>query len=178
MAELTTIARPYAEAAFEIAKAENALEQWNGTLRFLGTLVADPQVAEALDNPRLGPPEKESMLLSLAGDRLSGGGRNFVRVLLEADRITLLPEIARLFDTFKADAEGVAQATIQSAFPLDDGQVRALTAALEKKFGKRIEATVEVDRSLIGGARIAVGDTVIDGSVKARLAAMHVQLRA
>ena len=178
MAELATIARPYAEAAFGIARSEDALEPWNGTLRFLGALVTDPHVAEALDNPRFGAAEKESLLLSLAGERVSGTTRNFVRVLLEADRIRLLPEIARLFDALKGEAEGVAHATIQSAYPLDDGQVRALTAALEKRFGKRIEATVEVDRSLIGGARIAVGDTVIDGSVKARLDAMHVQLRA
>lgn len=178
MAELTTIARPYAEAAFRLAREENALPVWSDMLRFMGSVVADPQVATALDNPRLGSGEEESLLLSVAGDRLSPVGRNFVRVLIEADRVTLLPQIAGLFETLKAEAEGVAKATIATAFPLDDVQVRALTAALEHRFGKKIEATVEVDQSLIGGVRIAVGDTVIDGSVKARLDAMAVQLRA
>lgn len=178
MAELATIARPYAEAAFRLAREDNALPQWSETLRLLATIVQDRRVAEALDNPKLDAPQKESLLLSVAGDRVSGLGRNFVRVLVEADRVTLLPEIARLFDELKAEAEGVAQATIQTAFPLDDAQVREITAALERRFGKKIEASVEVDRSLIGGVRIAVGDTVIDGSVKARLDAMHVQLRA
>ncbi len=101
-----------------------------------------------------------------------------MRVLIEAERVTLLPQIAQLFETLKADAEGVAKATIDTAFPLDDAQVREITAALERRFGKKIEATVNVDRSLIGGVRIAVGDTVIDGSVKAKLDAMDVQLRA
>lgn len=178
MAEITTIARPYAEAAFDIARGDNALPQWSEMLRFLSALVLDSQVAALLDNPKLAESEKESLLLSVAGDRVPAIGRNFLRVLVEADRVALLPEIARLFDKLKAEAEGVAQATIQTAYPLDEAQVRELTSALERRFGKRIEATVEVDRSLIGGARIAVGDTVIDGSVRAKLDAMHVQLRA
>jgi F-type H+-transporting ATPase subunit delta len=177
MAELTTIARPYAEAAFRLAQEEKALPVWSEMLRFMGALVADPKVAAALDNPKLGAGEKESLLLSLAGDRLSGFGRNFVRVLIEADRVTLLPEVARLFDHLKAGAEGVAQATIETAFALDAAQVRELMSALERRFGKRIEAVVSVQPSLIGGVRIAVGDTVIDGSVKAKLDAMNVQLR-
>ncbi len=178
MAELTTVARPYAEAAFRIAREENALPVWSEMLRFLSGIVTDARVATALDSPKLGAADKEALLLSIAGDRLSGTGRNFVRVLIEAERVTLLPEVARMFDTLKAGAEGVAKATIDSAFPLDETQVRELTVALERRFGKRIEASVNVDRSLIGGVRIAVGDTVIDGTVKAKLDAMHVQLRA
>ncbi|MDQ6618602.1 MAG: F0F1 ATP synthase subunit delta [Pseudomonadota bacterium] len=178
MAELATIARPYAEAAFRLAADDNALPAWSELLRFLGTLVTEPRVASALDNPKLGTPEKESLLLTIAGDRVSGMGRNFVRVLVEADRVTLLPEISRLFDELKSHAEGVAHAVIDTAFPLDDAQVRDITASLQRRFGKKIEAAVNVDRTLIGGVRIAVGDTVIDGSVRAKLNAMHVQLRA
>jgi F-type H+-transporting ATPase subunit delta len=178
MAELATIARPYAEAAFRLATDENALPAWSDMLRFLATIVRDPQVASALDNPKLDAPQKESLLLSVAGDRVAGLARNFVRVLMEADRVTVLPEIVRLFDELKANAEGVAEARIDSAFPLDDAQVRGITSALERRFGKKIEASVNVDPSLIGGVRIAVGDTVIDGSVKAKLDSMHVQLRA
>ena len=92
-------------------------------------------------------------------------GRSFVRVLVEADRVALLPQIAELFEALKNDADGVAKARIDSAFPLTDAQVAELKAALEKRFGKKIEATVNVDPELVGGARITVGDTVIDASV-------------
>ena len=178
MAELITIARPYAEAAFRIAREEKALPVWSEMLRFMSAVIAEPNVAAALDNPKLQAPQKESMLLAVAGERLPAAGRNFVRVLVEADRVTLLPQIADLFELLKADADGVAKATIETAFPLDDAQVATLTSALERRFGRKIEATVTIEPSLIGGARISVGDTVIDGSVRAKLEAMAVQLRA
>jgi F-type H+-transporting ATPase subunit delta len=177
MAELTTIARPYAEAAFRLAREQNALPVWSEMLRFVSVVVAEPKVATALDNPNLSAGDKESLLLSLCGERLNREGRNFVRVLVDADRVALLPEIASLFGTLKDDAEGVARARIDSAYPVTDAQLAELTAALEKRFGKKIEATVAVDPALIGGARITVGDTVIDGTVQARLAAMARQLR-
>jgi F-type H+-transporting ATPase subunit delta len=178
MAEPSTIARPYAEAAFEIAREQNALPVWSEMLRFATTIVGDAQVAAALDNPRLSAGEKESLLLSIAGDRLNGDGRNFLRVLVEADRVALLPQIRTLFEALKGAAENVAKATIETAFPLSDAQMAELTAALEKRFGKKIEATVVDNRTLIGGARITVGDSVIDGSVQAKLAAMSSQLRS
>jgi len=177
MAELTTIARPYAEAAFRLAREQNALPVWSEMLRFVSVVVAEPKVATALDNPNLSAGDKESLLLSLAGERLNREGRNFVRVLVDADRVALLPEIESLFGELKDDAEGVARARIDSAYPVTDAQLAELTAALEKRFGKKIEATVAVDPALIGGARITVGDTVIDGTVQARLAAMARQLR-
>ena len=178
MAELATIARPYAEAAFEIARDQNALPVWSEMLRFVAAIVADPGMAAALDNPRLAAGDKESLLLSIAGERLNNDARNFLRVLIEADRIALLPEIRALFDLLKDDAENVAKATIESAFPLSDAQVVELKTALEKRFGKKIETTVVENRSLIGGARVTVGDSVLDGSVQAKLAAMSNQLRS
>jgi len=178
MAELATIARPYAEAAFEIARDAQALPAWSDMLRFAATIVGDARVASALDNPRLDAGAKESLLLSIGGDRFTGEGRNFIRVLLESERITLLPQIAAMFDTLKNEAEATALATIESAFELTDAQVAELRTALEKRFGKKIEATVTVNRALIGGARVTVGDAVLDGSVQAKLAAMRAQLRA
>jgi len=178
MAELTTIARPYAEAAFGIARDGNALPVWSEMLRFLCDVAADPQAAAALDNPKLTAADKSTLLLSIGGDRLDATGRSFVRVLVDADRIAVLPQIRTLFEALKNDADGVAKATIDTAFPLSDAQAADLKAALEKRFGRKIEATVNVDPALGGGARITVGDTVIDGTIEAQLAAMATQLRA
>jgi F-type H+-transporting ATPase subunit delta len=177
MAELTTIARPYAEAAFAVARDANALPAWSSMLRLASAVVDDPAMARTLDNPKLTAKDKEALLLSVCGDRLDAAGRRFVGVLVEAERVALLPQIAALFDARRDDAEGVAKARIESAFPLSDAQTAELTAALEKRFGKKIEATVTVDPSLGGGARITVGDTVIDGTIEAQLAAMATQLR-
>jgi len=178
VAELTTIARPYAEAAFGIARDQNALPAWSQMLKLASRVVADARVAQALDNPRLDAAAKESLLLSICGDSLNAEGRNFVRLLVEADRITLMPTIADLFDTLKNSADGVAKATIETAFPLEGNELAELTAALERRFKRKVEAEVVVRPELIGGARITVGDNVIDGSVQERLRAMTVQLRA
>lgn len=178
MAELTTIARPYAEAAFAIARETNALTAWSQMLRLASAVVADPKVALALDNPKLDTPAKESLLLSLCGDQLNGEGRNFVRVLVEGDRIALLPAIQAQFEALKDNADGVAKAMIETAFPMADSDLAALTAALAKRFGRKIEATVVVKPELIGGARVTVGDNVIDATVQEQLRAMAVQLRA
>jgi F-type H+-transporting ATPase subunit delta len=178
MAEPITVARPYAEAAFALAREGNALPVWSSMLRYAGAVIADPAMARALDNPKLTVAERESLLLSVCGDRLDTMGRRFLRVLVEADRVALLPQIATLFDALRNDAEGVATARIDSAFPLSDQQLAELTAGLEKRFGRKIEATVAVDPALIGGARITVGDTVIDASVQAQLQTMASQLRA
>ena len=178
MAELTTIARPYAEAAFRMAREHNAFPAWSQTLGLVSGVAADPQMAAALDNPQLTAADKEALLLKVCGERIDPLGRNFVRVLVEADRIAVLPQITTMFEALKDAAEGVAKARIETAFPLSDAELADITAALEKHFGKRIEATVTVDPELIGGARITVGDTVIDGSVQAKLEAMATRLRA
>ena len=177
MAELTTIARPYAEAAFALAREGNVLSSWSAMLRYASAVVADPAMARALDNPKFTAGDKESLILSVCGDKLDAMGRRFVKVLVEADRVAVLPQVAALFDDLKNDAEGVAMARIDSAFPLSDAQVAELKGALEKRFGKKIEATVNVDPELVGGARITVGDTVIDASVQAQLQSMANQLR-
>src|SRR5947208_2029974 len=131
MAELTTIARPYAEAAFRLAQEGNALPAWSQMLRLVSAVVADSRIAAALDNPRLSAGDKESLLLSVVGDKLDPMGCNFVRVLIEADRIGVLPQIATLFEGLRNSAEGVAKALIESAFPMSDGQIADLTAALQ-----------------------------------------------
>jgi F-type H+-transporting ATPase subunit delta len=178
MAELATIARPYAEAAFSLARDSQTLAAWSQMLKFAASLVTDDRVAKALDNPRLDSAAKESLLLSIGGDRFDEPARNFIRVLVESERVSLLPQIATMFDTLKSDAESTANATIESAFELTDAQRSELQSALEKRFGRKIETTVRVNPDLIGGARVTVGDAVLDGSIQAKLAAMHAQLRA
>ncbi len=146
-------------------------------LRVVTAVASDTRVRAGLDNPKLAAAEKESLFLSICGDKLDTDGRNFIRVLIESERIGLLPEIRALFETLKDAADGVARAQIISAFPMDDTQLAALRKGLERRFGKKIEATVSVDRALIGGARIIVGDTVIDASVQSELQEMANQLR-
>jgi F-type H+-transporting ATPase subunit delta len=178
MAEPATIARPYAEAAFRLAQEQNDLPVWSEMLRLVSSVVGTPEMALALDSPRLSSAEKESLLLSVVGEKLDSYGRNFVRVLIEGDRVGVLPYIASGFEELRNNAEGVANALIETAFPLSDGQLADLKSSLERRFGKKIETSVEVEPALIGGARITVGDTVIDGSVQAKLDAMANRLRA
>jgi F-type H+-transporting ATPase subunit delta len=178
MAERTTVARPYANAAFQIAREQNALPRWSEMVKLAETIGADAQMADALANPKLDTGDKASLFLSIGGDRFTEDMRNFVRVLIEGDRIELLPEIRTLFEALRNDAEGVAQATIETALPLSEAQLTQITSALSKRFGKRIETTTSINPALIGGARIAVGDTVIDGSVREKLEQMKHSLLA
>jgi len=178
VAELTTIARPYAEAAFSLAREQNALPVWSQMLKLASSVVGDSRVGDALDNPKLDSAAKESLLLSICGDGLNAEGRNFVRVLVASDRIALMPTVASLFESLKDDADGVAKATIESAFELSAEDLQDLTTALERRFKRKIEAQVVVNPELIGGVRITVGDNVIDGTVQERLRAMTAHLRS
>jgi F-type H+-transporting ATPase subunit delta len=177
MAEPITVARPYAEAAFALARDQNALPVWSEMLRTAAAVAADPQMQAALDNPKLSTPDKEALFLSVCGDRLNAEGRNFVRVLIEAERIGLIKEIRDLFGTLRDADERLARANIASAFPLADEELSELKRALERRFGKKIETTVSVDPALIGGAKIVIGDTVIDASIRGELEAMANHLR-
>lgn len=178
MAERTTIARPYADAAFETARESGELRGWSQALKLAADIAVDAQMAEALASPKLDVAAKASLFLSIAGERFAAPMRNFVRILVEADRVALLPEIRELFEARRNEAEGVAKALIETAQPLTEAQLTAITTALGERFGRTIEASVVVNAALIGGARIAVGDTVIDGSVRGKLAAMQQALTA
>lgn len=178
MAELATIARPYAEAAFALARDGGALPKWAETMGLLAAVVVDPKVAGAVDNPKLSPAQKQSLFTTVLGDKLDAGTTQFVKVLLEADRVKLLPQINEHFQALKRDNDNVARATIVSAFPLTDQQRDELKGALAKRYGRQIETVEEVDASLLGGARILVGDQVIDRSVVGQLNKMSRQIKA
>ncbi len=172
MAERTTIARPYADAAFEVARGKHDLAGFAAEFALAQTIATDPKMAEALASPKLDADAKTSLFLSIAGDRFSAEMRNFVGILIEGDRVGVLPEIRALYETRKDEADSVAKATIETAMPIPAAQLADLTGALERRFGKKIEVTVAENPALVGGARITIGDTVIDGSVRGKLAVM------
>ena len=176
MAELVTIARPYAEAAFRLALEGGRLGQWADMLALVEGVVSDEQVATRIGDPNLDEGALERLILGALGDRLDGQGRNLVQVLVANRRLELVPQIRALFDELKRENEGVLEATIISALPVTDEQVKPLLAALETKFGRKVTAQIEVDPELIGGARIVVGDKVIDATVRGRLDAMAAAL--
>jgi F-type H+-transporting ATPase subunit delta len=178
MADKTTIARPYAKAAFEQARGENRLGPWSETLRVAAKVVADPRVETLLDNPRVTSNELAQLVIDIAGPQLGDHGSNFVRTLAENHRLAYLPEISTLFDELKDEAEKIVDVTVTSAAPLDDTQRKTLTTALERKLKRGIRMQCHTDPSLIGGAVLQAGDLVIDGSLRTQLNRITYELTA
>ena len=176
MAENVTIARPYAEAVFRLAKEKNALSQWGKMLALLQMVVTEPQVAAYISNPNFSAEQVESALLGICGEKLDGMGRNFVQVLARNDRLSLLPEIRELFEALKAEQEGVLEVKINSAFPLSKGQESELVQRLKNRYQRKVVTHLSVEPELIGGVVIAVGDHVLDATVRGKLEAMRTAL--
>ena len=178
MAEPSTVARPYAEAAFRLADEANALGRWAEMLAALALVAEDPRVRSAAADPRLSDAQRAGVFISVLGGRLSAEVENFLRVLAQNDRLALLPQIREQFERLKNEREGVVEAEVQSAFELSDAQLEDLVQRLEKKTGRKVRAQLSLDRELIGGVRIVLGDKVIDGSARAQLAALAAALKA
>ena len=172
MAESATIARPYAEAIFGLADKTNALPAWSRLLATMAEVAAHPEVLALIGNPNLTADRLYGLFVSLCGGEIGSDAQNFVRILIGNDRLALLPEIRTMFEALKNEREGVIDAVVTSAFPLDAAQIAGLVADLERRFKRRINPKVNVDPELIGGVHIAVGDEVIDGTVRGKLAAM------
>jgi F-type H+-transporting ATPase subunit delta len=177
MAEEITIARPYAEAAFELARERDALGAWQEALARLSAVAADPEVRKLIGNPRVSPAQLIQLFVDVGGE-LDQAQQNFVRTLVENERVALLPEIHALFVRLKNRHEGVRRAHVVSAFPLDEAALKSLMAQLEPRFRCRLEPSVSVDPELIGGVKVTVGDEVIDASVRGKLEAMASALKA
>lgn len=177
MAEPSTIARPYAEAAFAIADESSRRAEWSAMLADMAAVVADPRVRAAIADPRLSAAQAAGLVIGILAGRLSGEAENFVRVLAENGRLELLPHIRAQYEALRNEREGVVEAEIQTAFELEPAQLADLVARLEKKTGRKVKASVRLDRSLIGGVRIVLGDKVIDGSARAQLAALETALK-
>lgn len=176
MAETTTVARPYAEAAFEVAQGQGRLADWSGTLERAAQVAAHPDMLRLLDNPRVSREQVESVFLEACGDAVDAQAANLVRVLAENRRLALLPEVARLFEKARAEAERTVEAEVVSAQPLDDAARQHLAEALKKRLGREVTLRCEVDESLLGGAVVRAGDLVIDGSAATRLERLRGEL--
>lgn len=170
MAELTTLARPYAKAAFDFANGANVLDQWSGMLALAGAVSSSAGIDKLLASPTLTTEQKGNAFIEICGDALSEQAGNFVKTLAENKRLELLPSIAQLFEAFKAQKEKSVEVELQSAFELSAAVQEQLAKALSVKLDREVNVTGSVDESLIGGVVIRAGDTVIDGSVKGRLA--------
>lgn len=178
MAETRTIARPYAEAVFKLAKAKDDLAAWSNMLQFAATIAVDERLRALVGNPKISARRLGEMFLDICSEKLNEEGRNFILLLAENGRLQILPEISELFEQLKADHEGVLDAKITSAFEMSDAQLAELVADLEVKFKRKIEATVSVDPELIGGVKVEIGDEVLDASVRGKLEAMAVALKS
>ncbi len=169
MPEALTLARPYARAAFEVAQAANTLDAWSDALAFAASVAANPGVATMRNDPRIESPRLVALHLPASME----GDRKFARLLeqlAEHGRLALLPEIAKLFDTYKRDVEKVLRVKVTSAAELDADQVERLKTALQGRYERAIELDAVVDPTLLGGAIIDAGTEVIDGSARGRLA--------
>ena len=178
MAEPSTIARPYAEAAFRLADAQGKLADWSGALANLSAVAADARVKAAVGDPNLSATKVAGLFISILTGKLTGEAENFVRVLAENGRLDVLAEIRAQYEALKNEREGVVEAEVYTAFELDRAQVADLVSRLEKKTGRKVKARVSLDKSLIGGVKVVIGDKVIDGSARAQLGALETALKA
>jgi F-type H+-transporting ATPase subunit delta len=178
MAEAITIVRPYAVAAFRLAKEKKALTKWSEMLSFAAAVAADQQMKAFIDDPKVTAAELEKMFLTICDKKLDESGVNLIKLLGEYGRLALLPEVAQAFEELKAEDEGVLEAEITAAAKPTDSAIKALVKRLEAKFGKKIEASVKVDPELIGGIKIVIGDTVIDASVRGQLQELAYTLKS
>ena len=169
MAEISTIARPYAVAAYKLGKEQNALAKWSEMLGFASQVANDAQMQAYINDPKIVASDLQATFLKVCGDKLNFNAQNLIKVLVEYGRMSILPAITTAFEELKAQDEGVLEASIIAAAKPSDAEVKDLLKRLEAKFGKKVEAKVSVDAELIGGMKIIVGDTVIDASVKGQL---------
>ena len=177
MAENVTIARPYAEAVFQLAKGKKkALDSWVEGLKALSQVVADPAVQACVTDPNLSGNKIKVLLTDIVKD-LDGEQQNFVQLLIDNHRLLFLPEICQLVVARRNAQSGVKVAVVTSAFALDKAEVGQLKKDLEEFFGCKLEIEVEINPDLIGGIIIAVGDEVIDASVRGKLASMAIALK-
>ena len=181
MAELATIARPYAEALMKASADGNAVTL-AGEIRALADVAANPQMRQFADSPKIDSRQVFELIVGVArtptGAPLSDAAKNLLQAVIDNGRLAALPEIAAQFQSLVDERTGVSQATIESAFPIDDAQLARVKSAMERRFGRKLETNVVLVPELIGGVRVVVGDEVLDTSIRARLDQMKAALTA
>jgi F-type H+-transporting ATPase subunit delta len=170
MAEIATVARPYAQAAFRLARENNALAAWTDQLELAAAVVGDQQMSLLLGSPRMSPDQKADLIIDICGDGLDASGANLIRLLVSNRRIGLLPEIAAQYRKLRADVERTVEARLVTAQAVDETVTERIRSALAERLDRNVRLETEVDESLIGGAIVKADDTVIDGSVRGKLA--------
>jgi len=178
MAELTTLARPYAKAAFEYAQAHQQLANWSAMLGLAAAVSQDDTMQRVLKAPRLTSTEKATTFVEVCGDKFDAQARNFLSIVSENNRMELLPEIADMFELYKAEQEKSVDVDVTSAFALNDEQQDKLAKVLSARLGREVRLHAAEDATLIGGVVIRAGDLVIDGSVRGKLAKLAEALKS
>lgn len=169
MAELTTLARPYAMAAFDFARETDKLSVWSDMLQFLSAIAADSRMRALISDPRIGHSKLADLVIDIGGGRLSDTGQNFVRVLSKAGRLGLVGEIAGVFEQRRAEVEGRSSIEVTAAFEVNPKFRLTIAEAMKKHLGREVDVAVIIDKSLLGGAVIRAGDVVVDVSIRGRL---------
>ena len=169
MSELATLARPYAAAAFKRSKETGTTENWSKSLSFISTILNNKEISVVVDNPKLGKERLSALMLDICQGQVDEEGANFLKLLVQNKRLTLVPTIAQLFEAYKAESEGYVDVEVSTAYAFSKEERQRFTVALEKKLCKKANIKVTVDKSLIGGVLVRAGDRVIDGSIRGRL---------
>jgi F-type H+-transporting ATPase subunit delta len=177
VAELSTIARPYAEAVFKLAKQANSFADWSTMLDFTSAISADKTMQAMIGDPNVQSTDLEKTFLAVCEGKLNDDGKRMVRVLIDNNRLGILPAIKDQYELLKAAEQGEVEALVETAMPLNDTQVSELISMLKKRFKKEVRAKVTVNAGLIGGVKVTVGDVVIDASVRGRLDQMATTLK-
>jgi len=177
MAESVTIARPYAQAVFRLARESKALAAWSDRLQRLAAVAQDTEMAQVVGNPKFSAKQVADLFVSLSGEAGNQELASFIGILAQNERLDVLAQIQEIYEQLKSAEEGVKDVVVTSAYPLDDAQLKNLMSQLETHFGSKLQPHVQVDAALIGGVKVAVGDQVLDASVRGKLDAMATALK-
>ncbi|EGW23303.1 F0F1 ATP synthase subunit delta [Methylobacter tundripaludum] len=169
MSELATLARPYAAAVFKRSKETGTTEQWSKSLAFISAVLNDKEISVVVDNPKVSSERLSALMLDICQGQVDEEGANFLKLLVQNNRLTLAPTIAELFEAYKAESEGYVDVEVATAYAFTKEEKQRFTSTLEKTLSKKVHMNVTVDKSLIGGVLVRAGDRVIDGSIKGQL---------
>ncbi len=169
MSELATLARPYAAAVFKRSKETGTTEQWSKSLAFMSAVLKDKEISVVVDNPKVSKERLSALMLDICQGQVDEEGANFLKLLVQNNRLTLAPTISELFEACKAESEGYVDVDVATAYAFSKEEKQRFTSTLEKTLSKKVHMNVTVDKSLIGGVVVRAGDRVIDGSIKGQL---------